>query len=361
MKLTDQILPDVFDIVPYQAGKTVTQMCGPDVSDPLKLSSNENPLGTSKLALAALADPSKYAPHLYPDAAAVELRAVIGPHLGIDPDLITCGNGSNEVLELIATLFLRPGRKAVYSEHAFIVYHLATTARGATPVVVPAKNFGHDLNAMAAASKEDGVTVVFVANPNNPTGTWHEPEAIYAFVQQIPAHVLVVLDEAYLEYAEEGRGASLDWVNNFPNLVVTRTFSKIYGLAGLRLGYGITNPEVTSLFNRVRQPFNANMAAQVAAQAALGDKDFLTLSQQTTTTGMIQLQEGLAKLGYPTLPSQANFIAFCARDCAAAHAALLAAGIVVRQIAEYGLDSWLRTTVGTAAHNERLLAALPAQ
>lgn len=358
MKLTDCILPEVLQLQPYQAGKTVAQMCGPDVVDPRKLSSNENPLGASNKALVALSDPANYTPHLYPDASAVELRGDIGKHLAINPDLITCGNGSNEVLEMLATLLLRPGKKAVFSEHGFIVYKLATLARGATAIEVPAQNFGHDLDAMATACKQDEVAIVFVANPNNPTGTWHEPARIYQFLQQVPPHVLAVLDEAYLEYAEDGRGASLDWIEEFENLVVTRTFSKIYGLAGLRIGYGIANPEITGLCNRIRQPFNANMAAQAAARAALLDQEFVALAQATNAAGLLQLQAGFAKLNMVTLPSQANFIAFNPRDPDTTYQALLDAGIVVRQIAEYGLPGWLRTTIGTASDNDRLLAAL---
>lgn len=359
-KLAKGIPSSVFDIVPYKAGKTITQTCGElGVTDTLKLSSNENPLGTGKKAMDALSTPAHYSPHLYPDAAAVDLRMNIGNNLGVDAATITCGNGSNDILEMVATLTLRPGRKAVYSEHGFVVYRLATMARGAASVVVPAKQFGHDLGAMAQASREDGVGVVFVANPNNPTGTWHSPEAIHEFLGKVPTHVIAVLDEAYLEYAEEGGGASLTWREEFPNLVITRTFSKLHGLAGLRIGYGIAGPELTGLLNRVRQPFNANTAAQAAASVALGDTEFIQLSRDTNATGMLQLQQGLANLGYPTLPSQGNFIAFNSQDADRTFSTLLKAGLIVRQIAEYGMGNWLRTTVGTAKHNERVLQALP--
>lgn len=347
-------------LVPYKAGKTVEQICADlGIEAAVKLSSNENPLGCSDAATKALADPGSYSPHLYPDAGTVALRRAIGESLGIDPDSVVCGNGSNDILELAATLALRPGRKSVYSEHAFVVYHLATHARGATPVVVPAKNFGHDLDAMAEACADPDVGVVFVANPNNPTGTWHEPDDVARFIAKVPASVLVVLDEAYHEYAEDGPGPTLGLVGRHDNLVVTRTFSKIHGLAGLRIGYGISCGETADLFNRVRQPFNANSAAQAAAVAALSDAGFVERSRQTNEDGMRQLLEGFAQLGYVTLSSQANFVAFESGDSKATFDALLRGGVIVRQIDEYGMAGWLRATVGTAGQNDLLLSALP--
>lgn len=360
MSIASKLAPGVMELAPYQAGKTIEAIgreIGVDVD--VKLSSNENPLGASPRALAALADSAALRPALYPDAGATALREALGARLGVAAAQITCGNGSNDLLEMAATLMLRPGRKAVFAEHAFVVYRLATLARGATPLVVPARNYGHDLDAMAAASAETDVGVVYVANPNNPTGSWHEPAAIARFIAKVPADVLVVLDEAYLEYVEDGPGASLALLARHPNLLITRTFSKLYGLAGLRVGYGIAGEEITALLNRVRQPFNANSAAQLAATAALGDDAFVELTRATNEAGMLQLQEGLANRGYVTLASCANFICFACADGAAVNAALLKGGVITRQIDEYGMAGWIRATVGTEEQNERLLAALP--
>ena len=359
-EFTNTLAPGVLDLVPYKAGKTIEQICqekGIDAT--IKLSSNENPLGTSPKAMATLSAPKDYSPHLYPDAGAVDLRGAIGESLGIDPSMVVCGNGSNEVLEMAATLALRPGRKAVYSQHAFIVYHLATYARGATPVVVPASNFGHDLGLMAEACQDEGVGAVFVANPNNPTGSWHGFEVIKHFVEQVPRRVLVVLDEAYHEYVDKGAGETLGLLEKHDNLVITRTFSKIHGLAGLRLGYGIAGETIMALFNRVRQPFNANSAGQLAAIASLRDLEFLKLSRKTNEEGKKQLMEGFAALGYPTMFSQANFVPFYSGDSQKTNDTLLEGGVITRQIDEYGLEGWLRATVGTKEQNETLLKALP--
>ena len=352
--------PGVLDLVPYKAGKTIDQICAErGIVAAIKLSSNENPLGSSPNALRVLTNPDSYSPHLYPDAGSVDLRKAIAESLSVDPGMVVCGNGSNEVLEMAATLALRPGRKAVYSEHAFVVYHLATHARGATPIVVPAKSFGHDLDGMAQACLQPGVGIVFVANPNNPTGTWHDPEAIASFVAKVPRKVMVVLDEAYHEYVCDEPGPTLELLGKHDNLVITRTFSKIHGLAGLRLGYGITGEQLMGLFNRIRQPFNANSAAQSAGVAALSDSDFLARSRKVNDEGVPQLMEGFANLGYVTLPSYANFVSFQSGNSQETFDALLEGGVIVRQIDEYGLAGWLRATVGTPEHNERLLAALP--
>ncbi|MBF2734757.1 MAG: histidinol-phosphate transaminase [Betaproteobacteria bacterium AqS2] len=362
MAVDRHVPPSVLKLQPYQAGKTVEQIgreIGVEVT--VKLSSNENPLGSSPAALRALAAPQDYAPHLYPDAAAVALRAAIAKKLNLEPEQVICGNGSNDILEMAATLTLRPGSKAVYAQHSFVVYRLATFARGAEAIEVPAANFGHDLDAMAEACQQDGVRIVYVANPNNPTGSWHEPEAVAAFVAKIPEDVLVVLDEAYHEYVEDGPGPTLALLAKHPNLLISRTFSKIHGLAGLRIGYGLAQPGLLALLNRVRQPFNANSAAQAAAAAALADDDFIARSKDANRAGMTQLQEGLAAKGYPTIPSCGNFICFASGDGAAMFMTLLRGGVVIRNIDEYGLANWLRATVGTEENNAQLLAALPAR
>ncbi len=357
-----RVADSIFDIAPYQGGKTVSQMfSGQQIAEPVKLSSNENPLGCGKLAKQALADPSNHNPSMYPDGAAVQLRETIAAHLNISADMIVCGNGSNDILELCATLTLSPGRKSVFSQYAFVVYKLVTLGRGASGIEVPAKNFGNDLDAIADACCQPDVSIVFIANPNNPTGSWHPPEQIISFIHKIPRDVLIVIDEAYQEYTEDEPDLLLGLLDDFSNLIITRSFSKLHGLAGLRIGYGISKMEIPSLLNRIRQPFNANYLAQTAAIAALGDTDFITRSRQNNANGMVQLTAGLANLGYVTIPSQANFIAFYSDDAQQTYKTLLKAGIIVRQIDEYDLPNWLRATIGTPTQNERLLNALSAR
>ena len=355
----DSVPARIRSIPLYKAGLRPQQArLAKDDPEPLKLSSNENPLGSSPAALQALANPAELDLHRYPDSNALELRTSLASALGTSAEAIVCGNGSSDLLRMSAILALRPGRKAVIAEHAFVCYQLVTAAAGAEAMVVPALNFGHDLDAMAAACQDTNVGVVFVANPNNPTGNWHDPSAIHAFLHKVPARTLIVLDEAYHEYAEQGPGLAAEWITSFANLIVCRTFSKIHGLAGLRLGYGLACPKLAELLERVRMPFNANAVAQRAALAALSDHAFIAHSQQCNSAGMLQLQAGLANLGHVTMPSQGNFISFKVASQSRAHAVLMAEGIIVRNIAEYGLLGWMRTTVGTCEQNERLLAAI---
>jgi len=257
-------------ISPYVGGKPIEELArelGFDPASIVKLASNENPRGPSPKAVAAIAAAAGDVTR-YPDGNAYALKQALGARLGVDPDQIVLGNGSNDVLELVTHAFLRPGDEAVYAEHAFAVYPLATQARGATGVVVPARDYGHDLTAMLAAITPR-TRIVFVANPNNPTGTWLPPEALRAFVAAVPPQVLVVLDEAYNEYLDPAQHApSAAWTGTHANLIVSRTFSKAHGLAALRVGYGIMDANVADMLNRVRQPFNVNALAQAAALAA---------------------------------------------------------------------------------------------
>jgi histidinol-phosphate aminotransferase len=270
------------------------------------------------------------------------------------------GNGSNDVLELVSQAFLRPGDSAVYSCHAFVVYPLATQARGATGIEVAAREFGHDLDAMRAAIVPT-TRIVFVANPNNPTGTWIPPDVLRAFIASIPDNVLVVLDEAYNEYLEPAQIApSATWVAAHPNLVVSRTFSKAYGLAALRVGYGIMEARVADMVNRVRQPFNVNALAQAAALAALADMSYVDESRALNRAGMKQLDEGVRALGLSSIPSHANFLLVHVGDAAKVNQRLLAQGVIVRPVANYGLPAYLRVTVGLPAENRRFLDALAA-
>ena len=347
-------------IAPYQPGKPISELAremGLPEGSIVKLASNENPRGASPKAIAAM--------HLaigeagrYPDGNGFALKDALAKRYGLAASRIVLGNGSNDVLEMAARAFLAPGTSAVYSEHAFAVYPLATQATGATGIVVPARDHGHDLEGMAKAIRGD-TRVVFIANPNNPTGTWLPPQAIREFLEKIPADVLVVLDEAYNEYLDADlRSDAAGWSGEFPNLVVSRTFSKAYGLAGLRVGYGFAHAQVADLMNRVRQPFNVSDIAQTAAAAALFDDEFVEQSYLLNKRGMQTLTDGFLRLGLSWIPSHANFVCVKVGKGAEVFNRLLKHGIIVRPIASYGLPEYLRVTIGTESENERFLAAL---
>jgi histidinol-phosphate aminotransferase len=353
-------------IAPYQPGKPITELArefGLDERLIVKLASNENPRGISPKALAAI---KAALPDLgrYPDG--FDLTQALSEKLGVPAQQIVLGNGSNDVLELAGMAFLAPGCSAVYSQHAFAVYPLATQARGAQSIVTPAKNFGHDLEAMLAAIRPD-THVVFIANPNNPTGTMLTAAELESFLRRAPKNVIIVLDEAYNEYLDPGlRCPSIAWIANFPNLIVTRTFSKVYGLAGLRVGYAVCRPEVADLLNRVRQPFNVNNLAIVGAVAALTDHDFLRESFELNLTGMQQLRDGCRRLGIAWIPSYANFITVeiprlnNQSQAGAVFQKLLREGVIVRPLAGYAMPDHLRVTIGLTSENARFLEALEA-
>ncbi len=357
-----EALPYVRAIAPYQAGKPIEELArqhGLQPENIVKLASNENPLGmpdSARAAIeAALAELGRY-----PDSNAFALKAALSRRLGVPADWITLGNGSNDILEAAAAVMLAPGRSCVYAQHSFAVYPLATMARGARSIVVPARDFGHDLDAMLGAIEAD-TRLVFVANPNNPTGTFVGAGAMADFLARVPAHVVVVLDEAYNEYLPpELRHPSIEWVGRFPNLLVSRSFSKAYGLAGLRVGYGVAQPEMTDLLNRVRQPFNCNSLAQAAAVAALADQAFVERGVEVNRSGMAQLTAAFDALGLRYLPSYGNFVLVHVGDGAAVYQGLLERGVIVRPVANYGLPQWLRITIGLAQENDRFLAALRA-
>ena len=350
----------VREIAPYVPGKPVAETArelGLREADILKLASNENPLGSSPKAIAALQGALGDLAW-YPDGSGHDLKLAISAKLAVRPENIVLGNGSNDVLELAARAFLTPADSAVFSQHAFMVYPLVVKAVGARGIEVPAKDYGHDLAAMAAAIRPD-TKIVFLANPNNPTGTFLPWDAIRAFASRVPATALVVLDEAYGEYLpDERRSPTAGWLGDFPNLVVSRTLSKAYGLAGLRVGFGLAHPEVAELMNRVRQPFNVNHLAMVAACAALGDDAFIAESRRVNAEGLAQLARGFARLGLEFIPSAGNFVAVRVGDAARVYDALLREGVIVRPVAGYGMPEHLRVTVGTAPQNERFLAAL---
>ncbi len=349
-------------IAPYQPGKPTSDLArelGLEEATIVKLASNENPLGTSMLVQSAV---SKQLAELgrYPDGNGFDLKQALCAHYQVRPEQLVLGSGSNDVLELVARAFLASGTSSVFSQHAFVVYPLATQATGAAAIEVPAKAFGHDLPAMAAAVRAD-TRVLWIANPNNPTGTFAPAEQVQALLERVPARVIVVLDEAYHEYLPDAlRVDSMRWLERHPNLVVTRTFSKAYGLAGLRAGFALAHPDVCELLNRVRLPFNVNSLAQTAAVAALRDQDFVQRSRQVNDAGMRQLTQGFERLHLDYIPSVGNFVTVRVGDAGPVYQRLLRQGVIVRPIGAYGLPEHLRVTVGTEAENARFLQALQA-
>jgi len=352
----------VRSIAPYQPGKPISELArefGLDEKNIVKLASNENPRGIGPRTRAAI-DAALGEIARYPDGNGYDLKLALSKRYGIDMSAIVLGNGSNDVLELVSLAFLGPGRSAVFSQHAFAVYPLATQARGARAIVVPAKDYGHDLEAMAKAVDED-TYVLWVANPNNPTGTYASPQRIEALLRQVPERVIVVLDEAYNEYLPADLKAdSAKWLKRHPNLVVVRTFSKAYGLAGLRVGYGLTHPSIADVMNRVRQPFNVNSIALVAATAALDDMEFVAKSYAENLQGLRQLEQGATSLGLEYIRSFGNFVTIRVGKAADIYKRLLRRGVIVRPVGGYELPEHLRVTSGTPDENETFLAALSA-
>jgi len=360
-------LAGVRALAPYEPGMPIEQLQRRlGVKDAVKLASNENPLGISPRVRAALeAAARKDNLALYPDGSGHRLKQKLAKLHGIEPERITLGNGSNDILEFVARVFLGPGRAALFSRHAFAVYPIATQAQNAESLVAPAlpaghaMPYGHDLAAFERSLRPD-VSVIFIANTNNPTGTWLEPAALEAFIKKVPPRVIVLLDEAYWHYqSPELRPDVRAWLDRYPNLVVARTFSKIYGLASLRVGYGLSHPAVADLMNRVRQPFNNNSLALLAGEVALDDDEFVRNSVALNSEQRSRLARELKGLGLTVLPSQANFLAVgFARDAAPIHQGLLERGIIVRPMRSYEMPEFLRVTVGTADENTRFLAAL---
>ena len=360
MHCSDFSPPHVRAIAPYLPGKPISELArelGLAEADIVKLASNENPLGPSPRALAAAQD-ALHDMALYPDGAGFALKAKLSEKLGIAANQIVLGNGSNDVLDMAARAFLAPGASSVYAQHAFAVYPIATQTAGAQGIAVAAKDYGHDLAAMRAAIRDD-TRVLWIANPNNPTGTFLPWAEIEAFLETVPERVLVVLDEAYGEYLPtDDRCDTLAWIERFPNLLISRTFSKAYGLAGLRVGYGVGHPDVIDLLNRVRHPFNVNAPALAAAEAALDDVEFLLRSYALNSAGMAQLVAGLAGMKIETVPSKGNFLLAKVGDAARVNSELLKRGVIVRPVANYGLPEYLRVSVGLAGQNARFLDAL---
>ena len=357
----------VRELAPYVIGKPIAELERElGITDIVKLASNENPLGPSPLAVAAmqkaLADV-----WLYPDGNGHELKQALARHHGVAASQVTLGNGSNDLLVLLAEAFLTADASAVFSQYAFAIYGIAVQATGAKAKVAPAHaaghamQFGHDLPAMLAAI-DDRTRLVYIANPNNPTGTWNTPAQVREFLRCVPSTVIVALDEAYFEYARRvdcPDGMTL--LREYPNLVVLRTFSKAHALAGVRVGYAISHPEVADMLNRVRQPFNVNIPALVGAAAALGDKAQVTRAVQLVEQGLQQLLAALPQLGVKVYPTAGNFVLADVGDNGTlVYEGLLRHGVIVRPVAGYGLSRCVRITIGTAEQNERLIQALAA-
>ena len=357
----------VHSLSPYVPGKPISELEREyGVTDSIKLASNENPLGPGPQALAAIA---AAAPDigLYPDGNGHALKQALATHHACPMECITLGNGSNELLVMLAEAFLAPGTSAVISRYAFAIYGIAIQATGAEQRLAPAfpeghpMALGHDLDAMARCI-DAATRLVYIANPNNPTGTWLEAGPLKRFIAGAPPHVLVVVDEAYRQYADVPDYPDVaTWLDELPNLVVTRTFSKAFGLAGLRVGYALSSRDVAEVINRVRQPFNVNSIALAAAEAALGDAAHLARTAALNRAGMEQLRTACDRLQLRHYPSAGNFLLIdCERPAGAVYEELLRRGVIVRPVGGYGLPNHLRITIGSAAQNERLVIALAA-
>lgn len=353
----------VQSLQPYQPGKPIDELArefGLNEEDIIKLASNENPLGPSPKVLAAIQEALAELTR-YPDGAGFELKQALNKKFGLQKEQITLGNGSSDILDFICRAFVNPGENIVTSQHAFAIYGIIATIVGAHCIKVPAINYAHDLDAMAAAIN-DKTRVVFVTNPNNPTGTWINKKDLISFLDKIPANILVLLDEAYFEYVQDADypdGLSL--LPAYPNLVVARTFSKAYGLAAMRVGYGASSVEVADLLNRVRPPFNVNSLALVAATASLSDDEYVQRSIAENSKGMQQLEAAFNELNIEYIPSVANFIAFkipSQLKAAEVFQQLLAKGVIVRPIAGYEMPDYLRVSIGTEPENQGFIEAL---
>ena len=365
MSVIDSALLQIRQLQPYSPGKPVEELERElGISNAIKLASNENPLGYSPLVAEVLASASEHI-ELYPDANAYYLKQRLAQKLGVEQNQITIGNGSNDVLDLVARSFLDRDTAAIYSQYAFMVYAMVTQACGAQAQVADAMGpsaaqpYGHDLDTMRALIR-DNTRVIFIANPNNPTGTWLESDELKSFIEQVPAYIAIVIDEAYFEYVEfEQYPDSLQWLEQYPNLIVTRTFSKIYGIAGLRIGYSVSSAEVCDLLNRVRQPFNGNTLALAAARVALDDEAFVEQSRRSNQQGLQLMRAWFDKRRIDYIPSAGNFLTVRFGDNSAqVYQQLLERGVIVRPVGNYGLPDFLRISVGSKPQLEQMFAAL---
>ncbi|MBL4638630.1 MAG: histidinol-phosphate transaminase [Proteobacteria bacterium] len=357
MSFCDLALDCVTKLQPYVPGKPIEELQREyGISDIVKLASNENPLGPSPLVLQAVNAASKELTR-YPDGNGFSLKTALAEKYQLNVNQITLGNGSNDVLELIARAFVSPEDEVMYSQYAFAVYPLVTQAIGAQAVVAPAKDYGHDLELMLSLISNK-TKLIFIANPNNPTGTYIPAKELESFISQVPLQTLVVIDEAYVEYGEQTDN-TLGWLAKYPNVIITRTFSKAYGLAGLRVGYALSHPEVADLLNRIRQPFNVNSLSLAAATVAVNDEDYLVKTKRVNDAGMTQLLAGFGKMGLTSIPSKGNFITVDVEQKGDdVFEALLQLGVIVRPVTNYGLPQHIRVSIGLENENQRFLAAL---
>lgn len=345
-------------LVAYDPGKPIEETArelGLDPTSIIKLASNENPLGPSPKAVAAMKEAAEGV-HIYPDGGGYRLRTAIAEKFGFQRENVVISNGSNEIIELIGHGFLQPGDEVIAAEHAFVVYKLMATLFGATTIEVPDPNFVHDLDAMAAAITPR-TRMIFIANPNNPTGTMVSEAEIDRFMERVPDHVVVIFDEAYHEFVPDAPD-TLKYIRAGRNVVAMRTFSKIQGLAGLRIGFGLTTPEIAQILHKCRQPFNTNSIAQAGAIAGLLDEEHQLRTRQLNDEGRAYLERSFAEMGLEYVPSHANFVLVKVGDGDAVFQAMLQRGVIVRAMRSYKLPEWIRISVGTMPQNERCMATL---
>jgi histidinol-phosphate aminotransferase len=352
----DLALPGIRDLQPYKGGKSIEEVEREySIPEAIKLCSNENPFGLSPLAKNAIINVLDSS-NRYPDGNGYHLKKKLSKKLSIESSQITLGNGSNDLLELIARAFLGPSYSAIYSQHAFLVYKIIVTAQGAKSIVVDANNWSHDLSAMLDSIK-DNTRMIFIANPNNPTGTFIRLDEIINFIENVQKDILVVIDEAYFEYVDvDGYGSAIKLITHYPNIIVTRSFSKAYGLAALRVGYSISHPDIAEILNRTRQPFNVNSLALASASAILDDEVFLKKTIEINKDGYKQLTKGFRELGLDFIPSVGNFISIKTPDTAVhLYNGLLTKGIITRMIEVYDMPSHLRVSIGLPDENKAFL------
>ena len=357
----DAAVPNhILSIPSYHAGKPIEELERElGIQGAVKLASNENPLGPSPLAVQVVEQRLKMA-HIYPETAAPELREALAKHFGITPDMIVLGNGSDEIIQFVSHLFIRPGFNAIVGSHTFSMYRICVEAFGGHIRPIPLRNYRFDLEEIARAITDE-TRLVFLTIPNNPTGTIVSKKELDSFLNELPTQgIIVVLDEAYHEYVSDPDCPNgIEYVGNNPHVLVLKTFSKIYGLAGLRVGYGIASPWLADLLNRVKPPFNVNSIAQAAAVAALEDQDHVNNSLENNRRGLVYLEKELSKLGVKIVPTQANFLMICFETNAEpVYGALLRRGVIVRYLASFGLDNCIRVTIGTEVENHRFVNAL---
>jgi len=353
-----QLNPQLSNLPVYQPGRPLEEVArelGLPVDDLIKLASNENPLGPSPKAIAALRETAAQV-HRYPDGNVFYLRNRMAEKLGVEPSNLIFGNGSNEIIEFVAHALLRPGTNIVVSQYCFAIYPIVAHLSAADCITVPAKNFGHDLPAMCEAITER-TRIMFVANPNNPTGTFAAENQVLELVNKIPEHVLLVMDEAYFEFLDQPTDL-LPLIANKPNLIVMRTFSKIHGLAGLRVGYGVGHPDFIAGLEKIRQPFNLNAMAQSAALAAIDDEEHVQRTRKNNAAGLQFFETAFSEINIKTIPSHANFICAQVGDGRETFMELQKRGVIARDMSSYQMPEWIRITIGTPEQNERCLAAL---